>query len=205
MSIRTLLSLLPLALLALVAGDSPPYLVIPARDVWRNNHLSPTVQTNETLPAVSITAAASVERPVFNNKTGCSVSESPRVNKAARDAAWTLLGQAVQQCCDDLDCDTPGTPQHPGDCDKLIKCGAPCPAEPVDGLTPAMLNPLGSFDTCKKRAPPGQLCVCSCHCVCKYASGRIHWCVLSPTTPPERGIVNAPVQLPYYPALFFFF
>ena len=89
-------------------------------------------------------------RAAFSNATACSPAEK----KAARDAAWTLLGRPVQLCCDDLDCDNPLLPQHPGDCDKQIKCGAPCPEEPVDGLSPAALNPLGSFDTCKKRAPP---------------------------------------------------
>ena len=103
----------------------------------------------------NITASMDRARPpTFSNKTGCPLSASPRDTRALRDAAWTLVGAPVQACCDDLDCDTPGTPQHPGDCDKVIKCGAPCPAEPVDGLTPANLNPLGAFDTCKKRAPP---------------------------------------------------
>ena len=87
-------------------------------------------------------------RPAFSNKTGCLLAERPSASAlaAARDGAWTLMGRPIQECCDELDCDTPGTPQHPGNCDLKIKCGAPCPAEPVDGFSSANLNPLGAFD-----------------------------------------------------------
>ena len=152
--------LLLLVLLAalLPSPASPTTLdLTPALAAAHRLHRQPAVNASGASPfppalgAFNITASmerARPARPAFSNTSGCLLAERPSASAlaAARDAAWTLAGLPVQACCDDLNCDDPSLPQHPGDCDKKIKCGAPCPAEPVDGLSAANLNPLGAFD-----------------------------------------------------------
>ena len=161
-----------------------PVLGLPL-DLEPGSTVSSSNSTNTThMPRFEVTGSLGAARPPFSNKTGCPLSARPAVeSRAHRDLPWTLLGLPTQACCDDLNCDDERLPQHPGDCSTKIKCGAPCPAEPVDAMSAANFNPMGAFDTCKKRAPP---CVCAtatCLCCCQRC--YVH-CPLTPHKPLSR-------------------
>lgn len=67
-----------------------------------------------------------------------TLAEKPK--DPTRDLSWSILGLPPQQCCDDLDCGNPLLPHWPGNCAEKIKCGAPCPEEPIDAYTPLIKN-----------------------------------------------------------------
>lgn len=138
------------------AGGVDPSLTLPVGSNPRLNLSAIDLSPPHSPSQWNITASSNknfvVKRvPIFNNKTMTHFSEKPRLDPN-RDLHFSLLGMPVQQCCDDVDCDSKSSPAYPGDCNLLIKCGAPCPAEPVDGFTEAIFTGLGSIDTCRKRA-----------------------------------------------------
>lgn len=137
------------------AGGVDPSLTLPVGSNPRLNlsaiDLSPHSPSQWNITTSSNKPHVVKRVPIFNNKTMTHFSEKPRLDPN-RDLHFSLLGMPVQQCCDDVNCDDPSSPAYPGDCNLLIKCGAPCPAEPTDAYTEAIFTPLGAIDTCRKRA-----------------------------------------------------
>jgi hypothetical protein len=111
-------------------------------------------------------------------------SPSAAAAAAAGALAAPRAAVVVQLCCDDLDC-SEGSPAWPGDCAAKHDCGSLfCPAEAIDETTGLPFVVVNAVPECKNPAPPGEVCVCGCRCVCRYDSGRVVW--LKDAPPPSR-------------------
>lgn len=111
-------------------------------------------------------------------------SADGRAEDTASDAALrpvpatnaTLGKKQLGPCCDDFDCGPDVI-----DCDKELDCSvATCPLDPRRPGVGARLMSINGVDVdeddCNNRAPYGQMCSCTCRCVCMgYPGGEIVW------------------------------